>query len=726
MNAPIIRNVLGAVILTVLSACGPSHETAPEPSSEDLSDRAIAAQDSTTWRSYGRDYTEQRFVDAASIHTENVSELGLAYSVPVPARLGISSTPLLVDGKLIFPTNFGVILAVDARTGEEIWEFDPEMRRSYMRVKGGAASRGVASYGDKILSTTADGRLIALDVNTGEKLWDANTFDGGNCNQQVKMCSITGAPRAARGLVFIGFGGAELNARGYISAYDVNTGELVWRFFTVPNDPDHPEHPEMELAAQTWSEGWNENGVSGGGTVWDSIVYDETYDQVIFGTGNAGQIWSQKVRDPGGGDNLFLASVIAVDVKTGKMNWYYQQVPGEQYDYTSAQPLVLAELEIDGQPRDVVMQAPKHGFFYIMDRGTGELISADPFARVNWADGVDLETGRPRENEAARNYAEKPFWLVPSPMGAGNWQPMAYSPKTGLVYIPSRETFFLMHLAERLSNRETYEVIPGLNTNSGLDALGFPALLAEAGPPPDFEQRGYLKAFDPVNGEIVWQAPMPHLLNGGAMVTSGDLVFSGDAMGQFSAFDANTGERLWSFDTYTSIIGAPISYTLDGEQYVAILTGWGMMGHNLGYSGPTASYEYGNDSNLFVFKLGGDASFSAPPKVDRSIPEPPEQFGSAADVEAGNQLYHAYCFLCHGGGARSDGVIPDLRMMQASSHDVFDQIVRDGLLEQNGMAAFGDVLSQAQARQIQAYIIQRASEDYAAQDTTTIDYRGGQ
>ena len=632
---------------------------------------------------------------------------------------------------LIFPTNWNIVEALDARTGERVWQYDPEVPRETTRGMGGVSSRGVAVHEGKIIIPTMDGRLVAVTAKEGKKLWEVYTLDGGTCTKAMGVCFISGAPRVAKGKVFVGFGGAENNARGYVSAYDVETGEFLWRFFVVPgdrNDPAHPEHPEMAEAIKTWGDSWNDYGYGGGGTVWDSIVYDEDFDQLIIGTGNGGPMFSRQLRTPDGGDLLYLSSIISLNPDTGRMNWYYQQVPGEQWDYTATQALMLADLEIGGETKKVVMQAPKNGFFYVIDRENGSLISAEKFAVVTWADKVDLETGRPLESAQA-DYREEPKWVSPGGIGAANWQPSAFSPETGLAYLSARESSMLYHLAEKYSDRDAYPLMPGFS-HTGFDEVNFPKLMEEAGPPPNELLKGYVKAFDPVEGKIAWEVPMPHFWNGGVLTTAGDLVFLGGAMGQFHAFQASSGEKLWSFDTYRSIISAPISYELDGVQYIALLTGTGMASSAFGYSGPTASYVYGNQSQLLVFSLDTKASLTEPEKIVRVIPEPPEQHGSEADVAQGDELYHSYCSHCHGSALRSDSVMPDLRWSQPGIHNLFEEIVLDGIFEIKGMASFSDVLNEQQVKQIHSYVIHRTAEDYqlqrqAREQSDDLDYRGG-
>ena len=701
---------------------GPS-QTQLEASSRWIDDASFAGERTDQWLSYGRDFSEQRFVPLTQINKDTIGQLGLAYRVDIGTRIGSVATPLLVDGLLIFPTMRNIVVAVDTRSGRERWRFDPQIDLKFTRVYSAALSRGVAVYQDKVLIATMDGRLIAVGIKDGRKIWETDTFDGGNCRVegQLPACYISGAPRVARGKVFIGFGGAELNARGYMSAFDVETGALQWRFYTVPRDPQDPEHPEMETAAKTWSAGWWEGGLGGGGTVWDSMAFDEELNQLIIGTGNAGAAYPRHIRSPGGGDNLFLASIIALDVETGRMKWYYQQVPGEQWDYTATQSLILADLEFDGAMKKVVMQAPKNGFFYVLDRNDGKLILAEKFAKVTWASHVDKATGRPVESANA-DYSKSAQWVYPTPVGANNFQPMAFNPETGLAYISGREGPFVFGVDRDIVNGQTYKVTPGV-INPGLELRRAQELIMEAGPPPGVPQ-GYLKAFDPVAGRLAWQKPMRHIWNGGVLTTAGGLVFVGDTMGFLEAYDAQTGDVLWSFNTFRSLIATPISYALDGEQYVAILAGTGAGANQFGYTGRTASYLYGNEGQLMVFKLGGQVALEEPPMIDRNMPEPPAQIGNAADIEVGDVLYHMHCFSCHGVGARSSEVVPDLRKMLPATHGLFKGIVLQGWFEPRGMLGFGDILDERQAEQIHAYLIDRAHQAYQQEGGDEVEFSG--
>ncbi len=723
--------VLVLVIGIALAACSSPDESSDQAALQSQrlagsTELQIEGQPGDSWPSYSRDHYEQRYAPATQINRETIDRLGLHYAVDLQAKLGSSATPLMVDGLLVFPTNWNIVVAIDALTGEEVWRYDPQTPRFSMRTMGGALSRGVASHRGKIVIPTIDGRLIAVKLANGEKLWEVDTFDGGRCNQAVAACYISGAPRVADGKVFIGFGGAEQNARGYVSAYDVENGDFLWRFYTVPGDPKsdaHPEHPEMVQAAATWGDSWNEFGFGGGGTVWDSIVYDPDFDQLLIGVGNGGPVFPGHVRAPGAGDQLFLASIVSLHPDTGEMNWYYQQNPGEQWDYTATQSIILAELEFDGELKKVAMQAPKNGFFYVLDRETGKLLSAEKYAHVTWAERIDLDSGRPVETGQS-DYSETPRWVAPGPIGANNWQPSAYSPKEGLFYISGRESVFLYHVHPDYTGPESYDLRQGL-TNNGFDVLGLPDLMSASQASPAVEMAGMLKAFNPRSGKLQWQVELPHFWNGGLLATAGSLVFIGTADGKFQAYDSAEGVKLWEFDTWSSIISSPISYRLNGEQYIALTTGTGMASHTMGYSGPTASYRYGNASHLLVFKLDSRTPFPEPDLVDRTIPEATKGLVVDGDVVRGKRLYHTYCHVCHGGTVRSDGVIPDLRLMNLAVHQIFANIVLDGVFQVKGMPSFSDLLQKEDANDIHAYILERIAEDRRLEQESAAKGRAG-
>ncbi len=556
----------------------------------------------------------------------------------------------------------------------------------------GVVNRGVALADGKVFVGALDGRLFALDMNTGEPVWEVDTFVDDRWNY-----SLTGAPQIAGDVVFVGQAGADMGARGYVSAYDIETGELAWRFWAVPGDPaDGPdETPEVTLARETWPEDtrW-ELGL--GGTAWNGLAYDPETNTAYLGLGNGGPhpAW---LRSESGEitDQLFLSSIVAVDADTGRMKWYYQQTPGDSWDFTATAPMVLATLDVDGEPRDVLMQAPKNGIFYVLDRDTGELLRADPYTRINWTSGVDMETGRPAINPEV-DYREEAKLVWPSGAGGHGWQPMAFSPRTGLVYIPVYDTGMDQGGFERA------EFIPGNINQSTIGA--FPPFSEEklAGRPQgNFE--GRLKAWDPLTGEARWMSDALPFLNGGTMV-AGDLVFQGTSAGNLDVYDAASGEKLHSIALGTVITAAPMTYAIDGEQYIAILVGAG--GPQGAFFGPgVAAAELENYQRLIVLKLGGGEVPLPPMRGDApEVPMPEAIPASAATLARGEELYLDRCSRCHAlGGAPA--VYPNLWQMQPGTINAFHAIVRDGALKQGGMSAFADQLSVAETDAIKAFIV---------------------
>ncbi|WP_100633757.1 PQQ-dependent dehydrogenase, methanol/ethanol family [Pseudomonas qingdaonensis] len=645
------------------------------------------------WLSHGRTYAEQRFSPLKQIDASNVRSLGLAWYMDLDNTRGLEATPLFHDGVIYTSMSWSRVIAVDAASGKELWRYDPEVAKVKARTSCcDAVNRGVALWGDKVYVGTLDGRLIALDAKTGKAIWSQQTTD------PAKPYSITGAPRVVKGKVIIGNGGAEYGVRGFVSAYDADTGKLAWRFYTVPGDPALPyEHPELREAAKTWQgdQYWK---LGGGGTVWDSMAYDPELDLLYVGTGN-GSPWNREVRSPGGGDNLYLSSILAIRPDTGKLAWHYQVTPGDSWDFTATQQITLAELNIDGKPRKVLMQAPKNGFFYVLDRTNGKLISAEKFGKVTWAEKVDLATGRPVEAPGVR-YEKEPIVMWPSPFGAHNWHSMSFNPGTGLVYIP-------------------YQEVPGVYRNEGKDfvtrkAFNTAAGFADATDVPAAVVSGALLAWDPVKQKAAWKVPYPTHWNGGTLSTAGNLVFQGTAAGQMHAYSADKGEALWQFEAQSGIVAAPMTFELAGRQYVAIMAGWGGVatltgGESMNLPGMK------NRSRLLVFALDGKAQLPppapAPAKVER-VPQPvtaaPEQ------VQAGKQLYGQFCSVCHGMGTISGGLIPDLRQSSDATREHFQQIVLQGALKPLGMPSFDDSLKPEEVEQIKLYVMSREYEDYMA------------
>jgi PQQ-dependent dehydrogenase (methanol/ethanol family) len=650
-----------------------------------------ADEEPGSWLVHGRTWDEQRHSPLDQIDRGNVSSLGLAWSYMTGTKRGLEATPLVVDGVMYATGTWSIVYALDAATGHELWRFDPEVPRWKGRnACCDVVNRGVAIWQGRVYVGTIDGRLIALDAATGKPVWSVLTVD------PEQPYTITGAPRIAKGRIVIGNGGAEFGVRGYFSAYDPRDGKLLWRFYTVPSSHAGPhEHPELAKAAETWSKDamW-ESGL--GGTVWDSMAYDPELDLLYVGVGNA-SVYNRELRSPGGGDNLFLASILAVRPETGKLVWHYQTTPGEYWDYTATQHMILADLEIAGSQRKVLLQAPKNGFFYVLDRVTGELLSAEKYAPASWATHVDPDTGRPVERSEA-HWARKAAMVTPAVPGAHNWHPMSFHPGTGLVYIPvSHATYYFVPSAD-------FRFRPGANFNTGED-VG--AMLAKFEGYEDLNFLGCsptrLLAWDPVAQSAAWEARHDTGVPGGALSTAGGLVFQGNGSGEFSAYDARTGERLWSAPVGIGIMAPPVSYRIGGVQYVAVLAG---IGGSQG--GHFTRFDYENDGRLLAWKLGGEGEL--PPVVRRppgKVEAKPIEISSEA-LQRGRSLYAQHCMRCHGMGAKSSGLYPDLRFATRETLEKWDDIVLGGIRAGGGMASFADVLTPTQSKEVQAYVATRA------------------
>jgi PQQ-dependent dehydrogenase (methanol/ethanol family) len=666
--------------------CGAAYAAAGDAAAAVDSTRLDHAdQDAGNWLTYGRTYSEQRYSPLAKITADNVTQVGLAWFADLDSDRGQEATPIVIDGVMYVSTAWSMVKAYDAASGKLLWSYDPEVPRR-LGVNGccDVVSRGVAAWNGKIFVATFDGRLIALDATSGKPVWSVLTVD------PAKPYTITQAPRVIKGRVVIGNAGAEYGVRGYISAYDAETGKFAWRFYTVPGDPSKPfENQALAKAARTWSGDWWKLG--GGGTVWESLSYDPALNLIYFGVGN-GLEWNHTVRSAGKGDNLFLSSIVAVNADTGEYAWHYQATPGEEWDYDAVQQLTLADLTIDGVSRKVLMQANKNGFFYVLDRTNGKLLSAHNFAPITWARGVDLKTGRPIENPGIR-YDEtgKPSKQIPGPLGAHTWHAMAFNPQTGLVYIPTQV------LSTEYSTDPHFTPHPiGWNLATG----------AEFGD----TVKGYLLAWDPVGQKEVWRANYLGPWNGGVLTTAGNLVAQGTAAGDFRIYRADSGKKLWSMYVQSAIIAAPVSYEVRGEQFIAVLSGWGggyplMQGKAAAASGNTH-----NVSRVLVFKLQGHAQLPAMQFPVPATPTPPPDSADATTVAAGADLFGRYCSACHGQFAVSGGITPDLRHSSFLANDFWYQIVLNGALQDAGMASFGKVLDQSTATAIRAYLIHEANQ----------------
>jgi quinohemoprotein ethanol dehydrogenase len=656
--------------------------------------------DGTNWASYGRTFSENHFSPLDQVNTSNVSQLKLAWSHDVGTSLRSDSQPLAVDGVIYIATGLSVVQAIKAATGEVLWKYDPELLKT-MDLKKRLPSwgiRGLAIWEDKVIVGLQDGRLVGLDRATGELVWSAQTLD--SKVDKHGEATITGAPRVFNGKVIIGFGGAERWARGAVSAFDAQTGKFLWRFFTVPGNPaDGFENELMANVAQTWSGEWWEHG--GGGTVWNAMTYDPEFDRVYFGTGNAGP-WNWEIRNPEGRDELFLASIVAVDADTGEYVWHYQQNPNEAWDYNSTMDIELATLTIEGAERKVLMQAPKNGFFYVIDRETGKLISAEKIGRATWAEGIDMKTGRPIDTPNNR-YQDGPVVHWPGTYGTHNWQPMAFSPQSKLAYIPTIEQADL-YSKEGIDPEQWGRTPNAWNSGLSGEARGLTI---------DTEQFGsYLQAWDPVTQKARWKIRTPGVVNGGTMATAGGLVFQGHVDGTFNAYDAENGTKLWTFAAGVSVLGAPISFLVDGEQYIAVLSGppSGSPSATL-----TMQAKYGwryrdHPPRLLVFKLGGEGVLPPTAEPGPAVPLRDDSFSvDPKKASAGAISFLNYCMGCHGVGAVASGGAPDLRASPAVlDASVFEAIVRGGVLAESGMPGV-DFLDNGEVLNLRHYIRQQAT-----------------
>lgn len=664
--------------------------------------------DGSNWAMTGFSTDEQRFSPLNQINDSNVKELGIAWFADLPDARGHEATPVIVDGKMFVTGPWSKLFAFDAKTGKPLWTFDPQVDRARAaKMCCDVVNRGVAFLKGNLFLGTMDGRLISIDADSGQEVWSQQTLDTAGDG------SITGVPRIIKDKVVIGFGGAEFGTRGYVTAYDAATGKQAWRFFTTPNPNGVADGAAsdsiMKTVYATWSKDikpgdWHQSG--GGGTVWDTIVYDAELDQLYLGVGN-GNPWNHAIRSNGEGDNLFLSSVVAVNPDTGKYIWHYQETPAETWDYTATQPIVLATEDRDGKQVKVLYHAPKNGFFFTIDRVSGKMISADPFIEgINWASGYDKITGRPIENPDARyEKTGKMFLANPSSQGAHNWYPMSYNPGTGLVYIPAQ--YILGAYALPTQEDEKSRVSAGMNLGISMAAFDIPddvgvvkALQAAT--------KGQLVAFDPRTGKPAWTVNQPAASNGGTMTTAGNLVFQGDAMGMFSAYTANKGKKLYSLNVQSGVLGGASTYMVDGEQYIAFMTSKGgawplVSGYVAGSAGPIP-----NIPRLIVLKLGGTGQLPALPATESYVWNPPEQIGTPADIAAGAKNYMRYCGVCHNPGAVGNGVVADLRKSGTiADAATFKSVVIDGILKDNGMVSFAKVVKPEQVEQIRSYIISR-------------------
>lgn len=699
--------VVTALALAVLAGCQPAEEPAATadagaaaavadtaPAANVTSERlSNAASEPSQWMTVGGTYEERHYSPLNEVNRDTVSRLGLSWFADYDTNLSQQGTPLYIDGVIYVSTAWSKVYAYDARTGAQLWQYDPQTPKEIaIKVCCGIVNRGIAAYEGKIYLGTLDGYLVAINAKTGQEEWRKLTVDAD------KQYTVTSAPRVIKGQVVIGNSGSEFGVRGYLGAYNATTGEDIWRVYTVPGNPELGfENPQMALAAKTWSGNWWELG--GGGTVWDAIVYDEINNLVVFGTGN-GTPWDQRVRDPNGGDNLFVASLLAVDADTGEYAWHYQTTPGDTWDYDAMSPIMLLDLPFNGEQTRVVVQPNKNGMMYVLEAATGKLLKADAFTEVNWNTGVDMVTGRPIEVPEARYSRDEIYNLAPGVQGGHGWHANAFNPETGLVYIATQRAYFVMRTAENF--------VPNpQGTNLGID-MGASFVYMRDNPDAPREFVGYVTAWDPVAGKAVWKSEEHDGPTGGVLSTGGGLVFSGGGnnTNEFRAYDTVSGQKLWSFDTQTGMVAAPITFELDGKQYVAASVGINSAGN---YYAP-------NYSRLLVFAIDGAAVLPTPVSFTAPQLNPPPLTASAEEVAAGQQHYNANCAICHGNGGAARGAnFPNLLVSpMLNAQEAFDSIVLQGVRQERGMVSFADRLQPADTSAIRAYLISRAQEQLAA------------
>ena len=709
-----VETLLVVLLSLALVACEPAG-----PGRVDLPRLVSAASEPGEWFTGGRDLAQTYHSPLQQIHAENASQVGYAWHYELGTRDGPQATPVVVDGVMYASGPYGKVFALDAKTGQELWRFDPEVPLSWGRfATSGPVNRGVVLFVGKVFVGSLDGRLFALDAGTGAVVWEVDTVVDPD-----RATNITGSPYLAGDVVVIGNAGGDLDARGYVSAYESDSGELRWRFFIVPGGPEGPfENPELEWAVKTWDPDslW-ETGL--GGTAWDGMSYDPELNLLYVGTGN-GNPYPRRLRSPAGGDNLFLSSILALDPEDGRLVWHYQTTPADNWDYTAVQKTILADLEIDGALRKVIMQAPKNGFFYVLDRKTGDLISAEPYIPLNWASHVDLETGRPVEKEQG-HYFDEPKLIFPSPLGGHVWQPMAYNPETGLVYIPAIEMGAVLRLPDApFSYRpqrgnyflEIYNPVPGTYGWDAYRLAGLPPFEELAAGQPDPTARSVLRAWDPVAQRQMWEVDTSaHLsgqvqapyVGGGVLTTAGNLVIQGRTTGGLYFYAADSGELLHVIETDSSLMTAPTTYEVDGVQYLAVLAGLGGSYLRAAPEG-TADARYGKRDRILAFALDGGEVPMRPPlppppplaKPTLARPTSPEQVARGASLH----LYN--CAGCHLG--LGVGGPPDLRRMSPDVHASFADIVLRGGRLALGMPNFGGLLSEEDVEDLHAYVIELA------------------
>ena len=628
----------------------------------------------------------QHFSPLDAIDVDNVHELEVAWSAELPVSDGIAGTPIVVDGVIYAGVANSLVFALDAATGRILWQYDPDVRSAFAKRASlswtARANRGVAVGEGKVFVATADCRLIALDADTGDEAWSRMTCD------IDRGYSISDSPYYGGGRVFVGNAGSESGekTRGYVSAYAAETGEFLWRFYTVPSaDPAENTTPAMRMAAKTWSGDALEK-FGGGGSNWNEMTYDPETGLLYFGTAGALPYVHER-RNPAGGESLFTSSVLAVDAATGEYVWHYQTVPEDSWEYNATMNIALAALTVDGKPRKTLLIAPKNGFQYVLDRATGELLAAGKYAKVTWASEINIESGRPVLDPQAEYWRREPgskTLVWPNMWGAHSWNPMAFSPETGLLYIP------VIDIPSEITYHGNGELTDTLVMVTEIDGKPFAP--------------GKLVAWDPVSQQARWTVPHELPFNGGVLATAGDLVFQGDAFGEFAAFDATSGRKLWSVATGTGIGAAPASYLQDGVQYVLLPAGTGG-GVQYAYPELHAADRARGATRLIAFSLEGGGTLRTPEAAARKLPEQPELEATNVEIGSGRTLYASHCAGCHGkhAVARFGGSVPDLRYATSEVHATWHAIVLGGSRRPQGMPMLD--LSAEESEAIRTYVL---------------------
>ena len=655
------RNPVSALAVTLAVLC-------PLASAE-VTDKRIVEESEIgeNWFLKGGSFNGEHYSPLTQINDNTVPDLGLEWSTDLGIKDGITGTPIVIDGVIYLAGGFSVVFAVDAQSGDVLWKYDPMVSESFAKYPGlswGARfKRGVAVWGDSVFATTVDCQLVALDAKTGKPRWKKQ-----NCDY-ADGYSMTDSPYVGGGKVFVGTAGSESekNHRGHVTAYDASSGERLWRFYITPSaDPAENDTPHLKMAAETWS-GDTLATVGGGGDSWNEMTYDPVSNQLFFGTaGN--HHYAHNVRSPGGGSNLFLSSIVAVNADTGEYNWHYQTVDKDSWDYNATMNIVLADLVIQGENRDTLLIAPKNGFHYALDRHTGELLTAGKFAKTTWATHINMETGLPVYDQAGEYWRApdgESVLVWPNFWGAHSWQPMAFHPQLNLSYIP------VIDVPSAMNRAQENEDIVMLTSADG----------APHAP-------GKLVAFDPVSQSIRWSVDHALPFNGGVLATAGNLVFQGNAEGQFVAYDADTGERLWSVQTGSAFGAGASSYAIDGKQYILTPVGGG---GGIQFLYPELHYtkQSRGPTRLLAFALNGDADMPQSDLEYPPLPEQPAMKASAETVATGKSLYARECRFCHGTNAiaRFGGSVPDLRFADAAVHATWHAIVIGGSRSAQGMPA---------------------------------------